>query len=474
MIAFTVTYRNVPSEACAFLKAQASAFIDLMLVRTLSSTLFLALIILFIPLTFDIGGRDAGLAYSLSLSSFYFALSLLRIATPSTSRFRAALINLARAGQWLVIPGLSIWALGKFSIDGETGATWVERTFYLRKELHKDNTPIWTWLFGQGGVAETIVIGSWDKILRWSSPVFQLLEGFCSLLVIQATGQLTRWLVNRSDRSDAWMLTLIVSAAATTSSSIYFLWRVLQFPDVDHLDSTLIGIAIASAIFLCSYGVVSGRGTAVESSLLFAYIVLCIYQIFTDYKPSDPGHVDAAPTPEFPPFPPIIMSSYTAIMHALSALPGGIADTLQFTAAAFKAVTPSVLVSLGYRLFVFYASTRIIPAINESGARGLSMEPSLEDSNAGTQFLAFLSWFSPSILIAVYTSLLMQHFATTMGGYTPGLTETLSSWWSGNGQPGMDGNLWKWINLVGTMALYAIELWLGDEDNIGSQHWKVD
>ncbi|KAK5938343.1 hypothetical protein PMZ80_009313 [Knufia obscura] len=446
-----------------------------MFIRALSSTLFLALIILFIPLTFDIGGRDAGLAYSLSLSSFYFVLSLFRITTPKESRFRNALINLARTAQWVVIPGLSIWALGKFSIDGETGKSWVERTFNLRKELHQENTPTWNWLFGQGGVAETVAIGSWDKILRWSSPVFQLLEGFCSLLVIQATGQLTKWLVNRSERSDAWMLTLIVSAAATTSSSVYFLWRVLQFPDVDHLDSTLIGVAIASAIFLCAYGVVSGRGTAVESSLLFAYIVLCIYQIFTDYKPNDPEQVAAPPTtPDFPPFPPIIMSSYSAIMQALSALPGGIFDTLQFTAAAFKAVTPSVLVSLGYRLFVFYASTRIIPAINESGARGLSIEPTLEDTHAGNQFLAFLSWFSPSILIAVYTSLLMQHFATTMGGYAPGLTETISSWWSGNGQPAMDGNVWKWVNLVGTMALYAVELWLGDEDNIGGAHWKVD
>lgn len=445
-----------------------------MLIRALSSTLFLALIILFIPLTFDIGGRDAGLAYSLSLSSFYFVLSILRIITPAESRLRKTLVNLTRTAQWLVIPGLSIWALGKFSIDGETGASWVERTFRLRKELHSESTSTWNWLFGPGGLGETIAIGSWDKILRWSSPVFQLLEGFCSLLVIQATGQLTRWLVNRSERSDVWLLTLIVSAAATTSSSVYFLWRVLQFPDVDHLDSTLIGVAIASAIFLCGYGVVSGRGTAVESSLLFAYIVLCIYQIFTDYKPTDPEQVTAPPTPAFPPLPPVIMSSFSAVMQLISALPGGIVDTLQFTAAAFKAVTPSVLVSLGYRLFVFYASTRIIPAINESGARGLSIEPSLEDTHAGNQFLAFLSWFSPSIMIAVYTSLLMQHFATTMGGYAPGLTETISSWWSGDGLPGTDGNVWKWINLVGTMALYAVELWLGDEDNIGSEHWKVD
>lgn len=444
-----------------------------MFIRILSSTCFLALIVLFIPLTFDIGGRDAGLAYSLSLSAFYFFLSILRVSTPHTSRFRRNLANFLRSIQWIIIPSLSVWVLGRFSIDAQAGSTWAERTFNLKKEIAGANTTLTEWLFGSEGVVETLILGGWDRLLRWSSPVFQLLEGFCSLLVIQATGQLTRWLVNRSERSDAWMLTLIVSAAATTSGSIYFLWRVLQFPDVDHLDSTLIGIAIASAVFLCGYGVVSGRGTAVESSLLFAYIVLCVYQIFTDYKPNRPAPANATTTPGFPPLPPAIMSSYSAVLHLISSLPRNLLNGLEFTAAAFKAVSPSVLVSLGYRLFVFYASTRIIPAINESGARLLSVEPTLEDTNAGTQLLAFLSWFSPSVLIAVYTSLLMQYFETTMGGYAPGLTGTIASWWSGNAEHSVNGNIWKWINLVGTMVLYAIELWLSDQDGV-RDHWKVD
>jgi hypothetical protein len=437
-----------------------------MFFRAVSAILFLILIVVLIPLTFDIGGRDAGLAFSLSISTFYFFLSILRISTPETSTVRRTIVNILRSLQLVILPCLCIWALGRFSID--SGSGWVERTF--RKDfLSKPN--LWHAIAGREGLVENVTLGGWDLILRWSSPIFQLLEGFCSLLLIQAIGQLSRWLVNRSEWSDAWLLTLLVTSAGIVSSSVYFLWRVLQFPDISNLDSTLIGVAIASAIFLCAYGVVSGRGTAVESSLLFAYIVLCIYQIFTDYKPNVPPSEAAV---EFPPFPPIIMSSYTALLDALSSLPGALVTSFDFVAAAFKAVTASVLISLGYRLFVFYASTRIIPAVNESGARGLSIEPTLEDSNAANQFLAFLSWFSPSILVAVYTSLLMQHFATTMGGYAPGLTETIGAWWSGNGQPGMNGNLWKWVNLVGTMGLYAIELWLGKEDDMNGEHWKVD
>lgn len=315
-------------------------------------------------------------------------------------------------------------------------------------------------------------------LLRWSTPVFQLCEGFCSLLVIQAAGQLTRWLVNRGERSDSWMIGLLVFSASVISSSVYFLYRVMQFPEISNVDASLIGAAIACSIVLCAWGIGSGRGNPVESSLLFAYIVLSIYQIFTDYKPSDSFQNEAAAatpeTPDFPPFPPIIMASYTTLMDALSTLPSTLIVSFNFITAAFQTITPSVIISLGYRLFVLYASTRIIPAINENGPRGLSVEPTLEDSNAANQFLAFLSWFSPSILVAVYTSLLMQHFATTIGGYSPGITGTIGAWWNGNGRPGLDGNLWKWVNLVGTMALYAVELWLGEEDDIDGGHWKVD
>lgn len=225
-------------------------------------------------------------------------------------------------------------------------------------------------------------------------------------------------------------------------------------------------------MFLCAWGIGSGRGNPVESSLLFAYVVLCIYQIFTDYRPSTPVDTTTPPSQaaEFPPLPPIIMASYTTLMHALSLLPSIIHAGFNVVSAAFSAITPSVLISLTYRIFVFYASTRIIPAVRESGARALSQEASLDDSDGAGQILGLLSWFSPSILVAVYTSLLMQHFASTsqaMGGH--------GVWWSN--QSGGGGNLWRWVNLACTMALYAVELWLGKQDDIDaglSSHWKTD
>lgn len=258
-------------------------------------------------------------------------------------------------------------------------------------------------------------------------------------------------------------------SASIISSSIYFLWRVLQFPEISNVDSALIGVAITCAVFLCAWGIGSGRGNPVESSLLFAYIVLCIYQIFTDYQPSTPvGVPSTSSQPDFPPLPPIIMASYTTLMHTLSSMPSIIHTTFNIVGAAFSAISPSVLISLLYRLFVLYASTRIIPAVREAGARALSQEASLDDSDGAGQVLGFLSWFSPSILIAVYTSLLMQHFAAQSTG-------PYEEWWKSDGVAG--GNLWRWINLGCTMGLYAVELWLGKHDDLDSGlagHWKTD
>ena len=264
----------------------------------------------------------------------------------------------------------------------------------------------------------------------------------------------------------------MVLSASVISSSVYFLWRVLQFPEISNVDAALIGVAVTCAVILSSWGIVSGRGNAVESSLLFAYIVLCIYQIFTDYQPSYAAGQPSIPPQagEFPPLPPIIMASYTTLIHLLSLLPSIIHAAFNVITAALSAISPSVLISLAYRLAVFYASTRIIPAVRESGARALSQEASLDDSDATGQLLGFISYFSPSILIAVYTSLLMQHFSSTsqaMGGS--------GEWWSSQGGGG--GNLWRWINLACTMALYAVELSLGDQDEVYTGltgHWKTD
>ena len=175
------------------------------IVRITSAVIFLASIIFSVPLSFDVGGRTCGLAFSLSLATFYFIYSVLRLATPDRSRFRYFLVQVIKYTQWIVLPSLLIWSLNRFSVDSDNNNGWVERTF---SEKRAHNVSIRDWIFGPDGLVEVLTIGTWDKMLRWSTPVFQLVEGFCSLLVIQAAGQITRWLVNRGGRSDGWMVSI--------------------------------------------------------------------------------------------------------------------------------------------------------------------------------------------------------------------------------------------------------------------------
>ena len=375
--------------------------------------------------------------------------------------------------QAIIIPGFLIWCLNKFSIDsGDEAANWVGRVWQNATKAVQSNPSVKEWIFGKQGLLENFFIGGWDKLLRYSTPVFQLAEGFCSLLVIQACGQVTRYLVNTSDGGDGWMIGLLMFSSGVISSSIYFIWRATTFPGIDSQDAILIGMAITCAVFLCAWGIGSGRGNVVESSLLFADVTLCIYQSFTDYQPSNPTTAQYAQQPNvqdnFPPLPPIIMASYTTVLQALSSLPSTLHSAFGFMYAAVKTITPSVIISLVYRLTVLYAAARIIPAVRESGARALSHGPdSLEDSEGVSTLMGFLSYYSPSILIAVYTSLLMQHFASASSDH-PG------EWWTSQGGEG-GGNIGRWINLAGTMALYAVELWLGKGygDDLNG-HWKLD
>jgi hypothetical protein len=452
------------------------------LLRAISSLVFLFLIVFTIPLTFDVGGKDCGLVFSLSLSAYYFCYSILRLITPDGSRVRFGLVRIVKYTQWVTILALMIWSMNKFAVDSNNAAaSWVERTFKPKQQSQDSSLKLW--LLGRGGIIESVALNGWEKGLMWSTPLFQFLEGFCSLLVIQACGQITRWVVNR-EHGDSWMVShtqgyhgagadmleigLLGLSSAILSSSLYFLWRITTFPELNTNDALLIGATITCVVILGSWGIFNGKGNPVESSLLFAYVTLCIYQIFTDYQPSNPQAETVPPVqPEYPPLPPVIMATYSTLLYYLSSLPTAIHASFNFVWAVIMTITPSVIISLAYRVFVMYAAARIIPAIRESGARALSQEPSLEDSDEAGRFLGFLTWFSPSILIAVYTSLLMQHFSNLNGnGSAPG------EWWTSRGGDA-GGNLYRWLNVIFIQLIYAVELYMSREDVI-VPHWKVD
>lgn len=170
--------------------------------RILSSSIFLLSIILSIPIAFDVGGRQCGLAFSVSLFGLYIFYSGVKLTTPERSRIRWGILQVMSVAQWVLLPGLLIWSMNRFAVDANNSGDWVARTFDGKRA---ESSTVKEWIFGSGGLLELLTIGTWDKLLRYSTPFFQLAEGFCSLLVIQSAGQITRWLVNRG-RSDTWVV----------------------------------------------------------------------------------------------------------------------------------------------------------------------------------------------------------------------------------------------------------------------------
>jgi len=102
--------------------------------------------------------------------------------------------------------------MNRFAVDANNSGDWVARTFDGKRA---QNSSVKEWITGSGGLLELLTIGTWDKLLRYSTPLFQLAEGFCSLLLIQSAGQITRWLVNRGGRSETWMVCYILPELGT-------------------------------------------------------------------------------------------------------------------------------------------------------------------------------------------------------------------------------------------------------------------
>lgn len=356
-----------------------------------------------IPLAFDVGGQECGLAFSLSLELYYFFLATFKYLSLG-SRFRYIYRVLALL-QVLVIPMLLIYHLDVFQ-SGSSHSYWTQ-----------------------------LAITSWRNSLNWSTPFFTLLEGFATLLVIQASGQISRYLVNH--KSDSWMIGLLVASGTIISWAVYFLWRIYSFPGVLSItDASLIGVLLTSTIILCAYGIGSGRGNLIESSLLFAYHVFCIYETFTDFKAATPPPPPPV-KPDLPPLPPFVMDS---AQKFASSLPEIISKVSSFFMAAFSTLSPSVCISLAYRSSVLYLTTRIIPSVRAVS----STEP------AG-KFMALILSYSPCILIGVYTHLLMSHFGMVM-----------------------QAGIWRWVNAFGVLALYAAEILYGEEQEGLVSDWRTD
>ncbi|QSL65007.1 hypothetical protein MERGE_002311 [Pneumocystis wakefieldiae] len=395
------------------------------------SALSFGQLILSIPLSFEVGGRTSGLAYTLSLEVLYFFICFLSIL--KKNRKIRPFVQIIALGQFLMVPSLMIYFLDTVSEKSAPSS-------FMR-----------------------ICVRIWLALLTRSTPIFTLLEGFSSLLVIQAVGQFVRWIVNNC--SDSWMIFLLSGSGGIFSASFYFLYQIYTSLIVTVQNATLIGILLTCAIFVCLFSIHTGRGNVVEGSLLFAYLVYSVYLISSDLQPSGDTlkEKNINRNGSALPFPPIIMESYTTIVSSIAfRIPKALWRTVFFLKAITSTITPSIIMSLVYRLIVLYSATFIVPAV-QSVYRGVEHVPSLDSKESTSRIMNILISFSPCVLIAVYTHLLLQHFSlhghdALVFGIQLGSVLT-----------------WRWLTAFMVVGFYAIEILLGNEttSDILISHWKT-
>lgn len=73
----------------------------------------------------------------------------------------------------------------------------------------------------------------------------------------------------------------LIASSFLLTLSIYYLYKIYILPNfsLNAIEATLIGIFFALVSIIGIYGIVSKKGSVLESSLIFAYLVRCIYQI---------------------------------------------------------------------------------------------------------------------------------------------------------------------------------------------------
>lgn len=480
------------------------------LVRAIFSTIYLILIILTIPLAFDVGGIECGLAYSLTTFLLYFVSTTVRLVTRRAKYFRW--ISLLYYTQHILMPSLLTLFLSYYSATGDSADTAL---------------PIKIWRF----------------ILVNATFIFTILEGFCSLLLIQAIGQTINWLTVY--KSDSWVIVSLIASGSIITAALSFLYRIYVFPfKIDMISASLLGSLLTTTVGIGLFGILSGKGSIIESSLLFAYIVRCIYEAFPILSENASlalASLFKQATIDFqnevPKLPSQILSPILHLVPFLASnLPGSFKTIWEFLIMAIQKLTVPLLLNLAYRIGVFYAATKIIPSLYynssyptgspprtppRSPARTPSLNRSREPSSASlatsieqvilpsvtdellshdhfkepatpirsrknsfrlrpphnqppSAIIRLIYAYSPCLIIAVYTHLMML--------YKGELGTELVIWgfWHSAEESHIvvhPWQFWNWINMTTTLVLYAMELFSegssGNNSTLTS-HWKVE
>ncbi|KAJ6621694.1 hypothetical protein B0H10DRAFT_1789541 [Mycena sp. CBHHK59/15] len=280
---------------------------------------------------------------------------------------------------------------------------------------------------------------AWGKMLAFSGPLFILLEGVSSLLVVQRVGQIGRELVAES--GEAYQLGLLIGTAVTYVSSAW--WIVASYPAAasSPLASTLLGVALCTFFFLSCIGFVLRRTNVVESSGLALFIA---YNVWLCGLGSDKNSVfDSASS--YAPLLPNILPHFEALLNFIR-----------------HTLPKPVLFALLYRLTILQLASRILPTI---GADSWELTDGVDDTweDRPVRRLQPLRWQGQILTISFQTSALTRLLLTyrqsifvTVYSHLL-LLDPSSQVWS------------RWMLIFFTLLIWSVELLVSSGDDVGKR-----
>ncbi|CCE62496.1 hypothetical protein TPHA_0C03440 [Tetrapisispora phaffii CBS 4417] len=508
---------------------------------------YLLNIVVTIPISFKIGGIYCGLSFTGTLFGLYFISTSVTIITKRLTHnttLRLLASSLFYIQNFIISSLLQIYLRGFNNKDLITALTFLDDYYYNEKNgtntkyqilfIIKDyfvnimnlilfrednglNKMLQLALKSEGNSVPDpqklnswilffyyyyIFIKPWKFLLINSTPFFTLLEGFFTILGIQTIGETNIWL-KQQKHSSFWVILSLLSSGGVITATLYYLNRIYVTPFWDLTVSTasMLGFTLSIVGGLGVFGIVSKNGSAIESSLFFAYIVRCIYEMspelaisatdeflegFNEVWQMNQNRITVADNvlTYCKKYIMDAFSSFSSIEHHLFPktielgisknlivkqfwvflknftinVPSSINDLIQITAQmAVDSISPAIIINLSFRLMIFYSATRIIPAIQRR---------TKPDAHDLTGFMSAVYWFSPCMLIAMYTHLILQ--------FSGELKKNICLWncenWLSSSSDVKSTNLgdnsiivdswsfWNWCNIFWTIIIYASEL----------------
>lgn len=435
-------------------------------VRMFLTTMYLFLILITIPISFQVGGLNCGLSFTVTLFALYFVSTTFKLVLLERGSAVSTLIYYL---QHLLIPSILFMFLSYF--EG------VERGEVVESECFK--------------VFWKVVVKPWQLSLIHSTPVFTLLEGVFTILAIQAIGETERWL-KRTRRSNLWVIVSLLISGGVITLSLFYFYRIYVTPmwELSTPSASLLGFTFSIVCGIGLYGINNGAGSVMESSLFFAYMVRNVYEIspkmamnamdeiFDIVKETWQMHqtnltqkdnllqlmtknyrviwsqiMEHTTLPRNHKYAKLVQEMQRALnplwlslKNFTKSVPISIQEIFVVTfKMAKESIIPAVVINLVFRLLIFYSATRIIPTLQRD----------TKERRSFRRIMNFVYWYSPCIIIAMYTHLILR--------YSGQLKNELCIWgcfpYESENKIVVDSwSFWNWCNIYSTMLLYALEL----------------